>query len=73
MLYTVIDLNDILYSRDENRIQRRQDKPSTNPFDYIRTGYYLDRAALFGGQNYVNYHFDIPGNSPGDQLHHTHQ
>ena len=70
MLYTVMDVNAVLYPQDEKKTQRT---PSSNPFDYIRTGYYLDNAALFGGKNHVNYHLNIPSNITGNQLHHPHQ
>lgn len=64
MLYTIADLNDVFY-QEHNRIQCRR---SSNPYDYIRTGYYLDNAALFGGTNNVSYNCNFPSNSSGNRL-----
>ena len=41
---------------------------STNPYDYIRAGYYLDNAVLFGGRNNVNYKCDFKRYSSGNRL-----
>ena len=37
---------------------------STNPYDYIRTGYYIDNAQFFGGKNNVDFNCNIPGTIP---------
>ena len=58
MLYTVVDVNDVFY-KNEMIISKPR---STNPYDYIRTGYYLDNAKYFGGHNNVNYNLNISGN-----------
>lgn len=38
---------------------------SSNPYDYLRCGYFLDDASLFGGKNFVDFNSDISGNRPG--------
>ncbi|MCD7797370.1 MAG: hypothetical protein LUG95_07200 [Clostridiales bacterium] len=71
MLWTVINESDVFYSPSAypsagNCIR------SSNPFDYIRNGYFLDNASLFVGKDNVNFnsnissagtgvHMDIPG------------
>lgn len=42
---------------------------SSNPYDYLRRGYYVDGASMFGGKNIVDYNSDIPGNRPGSDLY----
>lgn len=42
---------------------------SSNPYDYLRRGYYVDGASMFGGKNIVDYNSDIPGNRPGFNLY----
>lgn len=57
MLYTVVDVNDVFY-KNEMIISKPR---STNPYDYIRTGYYLDNAQFFGGKNNVDFNCNISG------------
>lgn len=59
MLWTVINELDIFYTGCECTAE--QSIRSSNPFDYIRNGYYLDNAALYGGKNNVDYNINIPG------------
>ena len=48
MLYTVMNPDSVMLCDYEIK----QSRPtSSNPYDYIRAGYYLDNAALFGGEN----------------------
>lgn len=56
MLHSIIDYNDIFcsYTNSMQGICR-----SSNPYDYIRSGYYLDNAELFGGKNNVSFNCDI--------------
>lgn len=64
MLYTIVDLNDVFRSNDKiDRCCR-----SSNPYDYIRTGYFLDNAALYGGYNNVSYNCNIPKYIPSNRL-----
>lgn len=51
MLFTILDLNDVFHQNAEKIECCR----SSNPYDYIRTGYYIDNAALFGGYNNVDF------------------
>ncbi len=61
MLYTIIDISDIFYRYDVRKERCR----SSNPFDYVRSGYYLENAALFGGENDVSYNCDISSHITG--------
>ncbi|MFR5876563.1 MAG: hypothetical protein ACLUFN_08740 [Eubacterium sp.] len=61
MLYTIADLNDVFHT-DTKVVQCRR---SSNPYDYIRTGYYIDNAALYGGSNNVNLNCNHPGSASG--------
>lgn len=58
MIYSIISENDIFYTPASavNSIR------SSNPYDYIRRGYYLDNASLFGGKDYVDFNCNFPGN-----------
>ena len=47
MLYTIINLDDVYYNF-ENKITSGS-AASSNPYDYIRHGYFIDNASLFGG------------------------
>lgn len=58
MLHSIINEYDIFYTQPKLTNQIR----SSNPYDYIRQGYYLDNAALFGGNDSVNYNSDFSGN-----------
>ena len=42
---------------------------SSNPYDYLRCGYFLDNASLFGGKNFVDFNSDISSNRPGVDLY----
>lgn len=64
MLWSIISQNDIFYTppKADNSI-----RPS-NPYNYIRCGYFLDNASLFGGKDYVSFNGNISGNSSGGNL-----
>ena len=59
MLYTVVDTDYVLFGVGEkaDSIQR-----STNPFDYIRGGWFLDNSVMYRGVNKVNIKFNYPIN-----------
>ena len=61
MLYTVINECDVFYTP----VQAKNEIRSSNPYNYIRTGYYLDNASLFGGKNNVDFNCNISGNRAG--------
>ena len=48
MLYTVVNINDVLADYGQAGCNVRSGFCSSNPYDYIRAGYYLDNAVLFG-------------------------
>ena len=53
MLYTIVSIDDVL---NQNLCVKCDGcERSSNPFDYIRTGYFIDNAALFGGSNNVSF------------------
>ena len=53
MLYTIVSIDDVLNQNLCVKCDERE--RSSNPFDYIRTGYFIDNAALFGGSNNVSF------------------
>ncbi len=61
MFYSIISPYDVFCCDDTINDTLR----SSNPYDYIRQGYYLDNAALFGGKNYVNFNCNFPGARAG--------
>ncbi|MCH5320777.1 MAG: hypothetical protein J1E36_03375 [Eubacterium sp.] len=64
MIYSIISENDIFYTPASavNSIR------SSNPYDYIRQGYYLDNASLYGGKDYVDFNCNFSGNRTGNYL-----
>lgn len=63
MLYTIVGLDDIFY--DKNKIVDNAVR-STNPYDYIRQGCYLDLPDVNGGCNRVSVNCDFSGIVSGD-------
>lgn len=66
MLWSVISENDIFY---EKQNYNSSNVRSSNPYSYLRCGYYLDNAEMFGGRNCVDYNSDISGNRAGHNLY----
>ncbi len=67
MLYTIINPLDIYYSSASDSVAQNVVR-SSNPCDYIRGGYYLDNAALFGGNNNVNLNCDFSSHISGNNM-----
>lgn len=66
MLYTVMNLDEVMgkpYGVKSSAVM------SSNPYDYIRAGYYLDNASLFGGENNVDYNCNFKRLASGNRLH----
>lgn len=65
MLYTIVGIDDIFYDEKRNTDNKMR---STNPYDYIRCGCYLDLPSIYGGYNCVNINCNISsfvsGNMP---------
>ena len=61
MLWSVVSENDIFY--------KNQLVASSNPYSYVRFGYYLDNAEMYGGRNSVDYNGDISVNRSGIDLY----
>lgn len=53
MIYSVVSLDDIFYT-ESHAPSVVNTARSSNPYDYIRDGYYLDNA-MNGGENYVRF------------------
>ncbi|MCI9642413.1 MAG: hypothetical protein HFJ98_06455 [Eubacterium sp.] len=53
MFWSIINENDILF--DEKSIEATNTVRSSNPYDYLRKGYFVDNASMFGGENIVDY------------------
>lgn len=53
MIYSIVSLNDIFYSQS-GRAAAVNSVRSSNPYDYIRDGFYLDNA-MNGGEDYVRF------------------
>ncbi|MGN1420726.1 MAG: hypothetical protein ACI4XC_04355 [Eubacterium sp.] len=63
MLWTIINEQDIFYSPTVSANTTNSVR-SSNPYDYIRNGYYLDNGSLFGGKDNVGYKINISGDVP---------
>ncbi|MGN1328709.1 MAG: hypothetical protein ACI4V4_03315 [Eubacterium sp.] len=67
MLWTIINEEDIFYSPNVSANVTNSVR-SSNPYDYIRNGYYLDNGSLFGGKDNVGYKINISGAVSGTDL-----
>ena len=66
MIWSIVNEADIFYlpqSICQNDVAR-----SSDPYSYIRTGYHLDNADLFGGSNNVDFNINISSNRAGIHL-----
>lgn len=63
MIYSIVSLDDIFYTENSVNHSIR----SSNPYDYIRDGYYLDNV-MFGGENDVNFNSNISSHRTGSVL-----
>lgn len=68
MIWSVISGNDIFYDTRGCAANSAVKSRSSNPYDYIRCGYSLDNASLFGGKDIVDFNSDISGHRPGADL-----
>ena len=66
MLWSVVSENDIFY---KNHLVASSSVRSSNPYSYVRFGYYLDNAEMYGGRNSVDYNGDISINRSGIDLY----
>ena len=64
MLHSIISEYDILCKSEITQLTSSI-VPSSNPYDYIRRGYFLDKADLYGGNNNVIYNCNISVNRSG--------
>lgn len=66
MLWSVVNEQDIFYNKSNfsacNSIR------SSNPYDYVRSGYFVDNASMFGGKNLVNLNCNFSGNRTGGNI-----
>lgn len=64
MIYSIISENDVFYTpvSVSNGIR------SSNPYDYIRPGYYLDNASLYGGKDNVDFNCHFSGYRTGSDM-----
>lgn len=53
MIYSIVSLDDIFHVKN-NASAAINAARSSNPYDYIRDGYYLDNA-MNGGEDYVRF------------------
>ncbi len=68
MLWTIISQNDMFYSAENYTAPANAELRSSNPFDYLNNGYFLDNASLYGGQNRVVFNCDISGRRTGSNV-----
>lgn len=66
MLWSVINEQDIFYNH--NNFSACNSIRSSNPYDYVRAGYFVDNASMFGGNNFVNFNCNFSGNRTGIDL-----
>ena len=72
MFWSIVSENDVFLPCEEltNGIAVTAARArSSNPYDYLRGGYYLDNAVMFGGKNIVNFNCRFSGYRSGTDLH----
>lgn len=66
MLWSVVNEQDIFYCKDNysacNSVR------SSNPYDFVRAGYFVDNASMFGGKNFVDFNCNFSGNRTSNNL-----
>jgi hypothetical protein len=67
MLHTIINLDDVFY--DGKNYAEMKNARSSNPYDYIRAGWFIDNSALFEGVNNVSLNSDFTSRISGNNLH----
>ena len=67
MIWSIVSDSDIFFDM-QNSAPCVSKGRSSNPYDYIRCGFCLDNASMFGGKNIVDYNSDISGNRSGPDL-----
>lgn len=67
MIWSVVSEGDIF--SQQNCIQANNSIRSSNPYDYLRMGFYLDNASMYGGKNIVNYNSNLSGNRTSNMLY----
>lgn len=66
MLWSVVSEQDIFYSN--SNFSACNTVRSSNPYDYVRAGYFVDNASMFGGKNLVNLNCNFSGNCAGNHI-----
>lgn len=67
MIWSVVSEGDIVGV--QNAVSSNNTSRSSNPFDYLCPGYYLDNASMYGGKNFVNFNSDISGYRTSNSLY----
>lgn len=67
MLYTIVNPDDVFY--DENEFSKMKNIRSSNPYDYIRAGWFVDNRRLFEGVNNVVLNSNYSSHISGNNLH----
>ncbi len=65
MLWTIISRADVFYQQNAMGCGVPR---SSNPYDYLNSGYSLEGASLFGGQDHVVFNCDISSRRTGGHL-----
>ena len=67
MFWSVISEADVIF--DEKTIRAQNSLRSSNPYDYLRGGYYVDNASMFGGKDFVDFNSDFSSYRTSSVLH----
>ena len=67
MFWSIISEADVMF--DNASIRATDSVRSSNPYDYVRKGYYVDNASMFGGKNFVDYNSNFSGYRTGSDLY----
>lgn len=67
MFWSIISEADVIF--DEKTIKAQNSLRSSNPYDYLRRGYYVDNASMFGGKNFVDFNSDFSSYRTSPDIH----
>lgn len=59
MFWSIISEADVMFN--EGSINAVNSLRSSNPYDYLRKGYFIENASMFGGKDFVDFNSNISG------------
>ena len=70
MFWSIISEADVMFN--ENTINAVNSLRSSNPYDFLRKGYFIDNASMFGGKDIVDFNSNFSGDRTSPDVYITH-